>query len=164
MVLFKHLNLEVARECSQRRAVTINCSLIIDLLVHLPKSFKPSERKQETSELAHFKGLFKIALERNKDQLVQYIFSLWKAFHLWKSKEEECKSLIEEEADMWAKGLLPYPSYSVLLYYLALTGEQVSKFFLGFHKFYHSLFPSAFLIHAAEINFSDIILMGSALF
>lgn len=64
---------------------------------------------------------------------------------------------------MWTKGLLPYPSYSVLLYYLILTGEQVSKISLGFHAYSCSLFPSALLIHDAEINFSNTILMGSAL-
>lgn len=152
----------MAPECSQRTAVTINCSVIIDLLVHLAKSFKPSKRIQETFELANFKGLFRIALKINEDQSVQCIFSLWKAFHLWKSKEEESKSLIEEEADMWTKGLLPYPGYSVLLYHLVLTGEQVSKISLEFHTYSHSLFPSALLIHAAEINFSNIILIGNA--
>lgn len=52
-VLFNCLNLEVACKCSQRRTVTINCALILDLLFHLTKSFKPSERKQETFELEH---------------------------------------------------------------------------------------------------------------
>lgn len=64
---------------------------------------------------------------------------------------------------MWTKGLLPYSSYSVLLYYLVLTGEHVCKISLRFHSYPCSLFPSPLLIHDAEINFSNTILMGSGL-
>lgn len=50
-VFFCHLYLEVALECYQEGMANINCSLIIALLVHLPKSFRSSKRKQETFEL-----------------------------------------------------------------------------------------------------------------